>query len=84
MTEEHFIERLVFLAKKMCKVYNKKPVDDIARQAILDEVHELGQRFNRDRRRRPWFIQFVIISLILFVLYLVYCIVSEGFFRGPQ
>lgn len=80
MTDRQFLERMIFLTEKMCDIYNAEPLDQDARQAIRDEVHELGQKFNRSHRVSPRVMNFFYIAAILFVVYLVYCILSEGFF----
>ena len=52
MTGRKFLKRIIFLMEQMCILYSAEPLDQEARRAILDEVHKLGQRFNRSRRRR--------------------------------
>lgn len=58
---------MILLTEKLCDVYNTEPLDQEARLAILDEVHELGAKFNRSRRPRPW-------GIICFCLFLLYCL----------
>jgi len=55
MTNHQFLERIVFLTTKMSDIYNAEPLDQGARLAVLDEIHVLGQKFNRSRRRRSKF-----------------------------
>lgn len=67
MTDRQFLKRMIALTKKLCAVYNVEPLDQEARLAVLDEIHETGARFNRSRRRRPW-------GTICFLLFLIYCL----------
>jgi len=80
MTDKQILERLVFLTQKLCDVTEKDGYGSDAYYAVLDEVHEFGKLLNRRPGVSPGVMNFVYIAAILFVLYLVYCIVSEGFF----
>jgi len=64
MTGRKFLKRIIFLMEQMCILYSAEPLDQEARRAILDEVHKLGQRFNRSRRLRHAF--WVIVHWICF------------------
>jgi len=65
MTDRQLLEHMTSLTKKLCDVYNIEPLDQEARQAILDEVHEISAMFNRSRRRRSWFATAFIAFLLL-------------------
>jgi len=73
MTDRQFIKRMIFLTTKMSDIYNAEPLDQRARLAILDDVHILGQRFNRSRRRRSWFL-----VLSLFLLFCLLFLIVFG------
>ena len=77
MTDRQFLERMTFLAQKLCDVTDSDGYGSDAYNAVLDEVHELGSTFNRNHRRRSWIASFTLFSLILFLLYIIYLIVSE-------
>lgn len=77
MTDRQFLKRMIFLTEKMGDIYSVEPLDQEARQAVLDEVRDTGEKFNRDHRRRSWIASFAAFSAILFVLYLVYLLLSE-------
>lgn len=77
MTDRQFIKRMIFLTEKMCDIYNAEPLDQVARQAVIDEVRDIGEKLNRSRHIDTWIIKFVYIAAILFVIYLVYCGLSE-------
>jgi len=77
MTEREFLERMIALTGKLCDIYDTDPFDQDARKVILDEVRETGIQFNHSRRISTWIIKFVYIAAILFVIYLVYCGLSE-------
>ena len=79
MTDRQILERMIFLTNKLCDVCNKDGYGSDAYYAVLNEVHELGAEFKCIRQVSRGVMNFVIIAAILFVLYLVYCIVSEGF-----
>jgi len=73
MTEKQMTERIIFLDEKLWNINNTEPLDQEARQAILDEVQEIAVRFHRSQRRRSWF-------FVLF-LFLLFCILFVITFR---
>jgi len=77
MTGRKFLKRIIFLMEQMCILYSAEPLDQEARRAILDEVHKLGQRFNRSRRRRSMFVTaFIVLLLLLLALYVGYILID--------
>ena len=76
MTDRQLLEHMTSLTKKLCDVYNVEPLDQEARQAILDEVHEISAMFNRSRRRRSFFaaagIAFLLFLLALCIGYILF------------
>ena len=82
MTEREFLERFIFLAQKLCDVTNDDGYGSDAYYAVLDEVQELGKSFKGSHRVSPWIRNFAYIAAILFVLYLVYCLLAEAFEWG--
>ena len=71
MTDKQFIKRMVFLTEQMCDLYNAEPIDQNALHSLRIEIHETGARFNRSRRRRPWFLILVILFWLLALVILV-------------
>lgn len=82
MKDQEFIERMIFLTHKLCEVYNQEPFDQNALDEVRKEIYNAGQAVNRDHRHKPWIFNFAVISAILFVLYLFYCLLSEAFEWG--
>ena len=82
MTDREFLERMTFLVQKLCDVTDKDGYGSDAYNTVMDELHELGESFNRSQRVSPWLRNFVYIAAILFVLYLVYCLLAEAFEWG--
>lgn len=80
MTDHEYHKQLLELTAKLARAASARPYDPDAYNAVLDELTELGKKPIEDRRISPIVLSFVYLSAILFVLYLVYCIVSEGFF----
>jgi len=72
MTDKQFLKRMISLTEKMCNIYDVEPLDQEARQAILDEVHEISAMFNRSRRNffvldqmdHPRFVRYLIWFLL--------------------
>lgn len=79
MKTQKFLERLIFLTQKMCEIYNQEPIDQNALDEVRKEIYDAGQAFDSDQKLKPWIFNFAVISAIIFVLYLVYCLLSEGF-----
>jgi len=79
MTDQQFLKRIIALAEKLSDVTNLHGYRSPPYCAVLDEISQLGESINRSRRRHSWIVYFVIISAIVFVLYLVYCLLAEGF-----
>lgn len=74
MTDREFISGMITLVEEMCEVYNNEPIDQVDRQAILDEVHRRGDIFNRSRRRFSCWTRWIIFALTLLLAWLVYTI----------
>lgn len=73
MTYRQFLKRMIFLTEKLSDIYNAEPLDQDARQSIIDEVRQLGDNFNRIRRRRSWF--------MILSLFLLFCLLFLLAFR---
>jgi len=67
MTDRQFLERMIFLTKKLCDVTNEDGYGSDSYFAVLDEIREMGTSFNRSHRRQPW-------GIIFFCLFLLYCL----------
>lgn len=64
MTDRKFLKRMIALTRRMSDLYNDEPFNESARLAILEEVSDIGRRFDRSRRYR----YLVPASIILFLL----------------
>ena len=75
MTDRKFLKRMIFLTKEICHIYNNETIDQVALQAILDEVQKVGAKLNRSRRHRSMlfgaFIAFLLFLLALYVGYIL-------------
>ena len=77
MTEHQFLTRMIDLTNEMSDIYNAEPIDQVARKAVLDEIHQTAMKFNSSRHVSNCVINLVYNAAILFVLYVVYLFVSE-------
>lgn len=77
MKNREFLERMIFLTQKMTNVYNADPIDQKALDEVRKEIYDAGQRFDCTYRHKRWTTRFTYIALILFVLWLVYMLLSE-------
>ena len=75
MTDRQFLKRMIALTGKLCDVYNVEPLDQEARLAVLDEMHETGARFNQSRRHRSWFAIASVCFILLMLAWVLYTIV---------
>lgn len=84
MTEKQFLERLKFLAVKMCDLYKEIPVDEDALQDLRVEIHAAGVNFSRRRRRRPWLAFACCIILLIILGFIMYEVLELLWMRGTQ
>jgi len=69
-----FLENLIFLAKKMCDIYNVKPIDQDALYEVRSEIYEAGRKYNRAHRHKQILMPVLIILALLGLAWLVYSI----------
>lgn len=80
MTERKYLELMIALKHELERVRNTRPYDHDAYNEVIESMNRLSRIHYLSHLRRPWVMNLVYIAAILLVLYLVYCIVSEGFF----
>lgn len=78
MTDKQFLEHMRYLITRLTDAVEQDGYRSDAYNEVLKEISECGENFNRRKPISPWVMNFVYIAAILFVLYLVYCLVSEG------
>ena len=74
MTDREFLERMTFLVQKLCDVTDKDGYGTDAYNAVMDELHELGESLNRSHRRRSWYMFFIICCFLYFLAWLIWAI----------
>lgn len=79
MTDRQYLEYLFYLTVKLTDAVEKDGFRSDAYNAVLKEIAECASNFNRRERISRRVMNFVYISAILFVLYIIYCVLSEGF-----
>lgn len=81
MNDRQFLEHMFDLTVRLTDAVENDGYRSDAYNAVLKEIAECGSKFNRRKRISRGVMNFVYIAAILFVLYLVYCLLSEGFGR---
>lgn len=79
MKDSTYLKQMLVLTQRLCDACNTDGYGSDAYNEVLKEISVSAARFNRSWLVSSRVMSFVVIAAILFVLYLVYCIVSEGF-----
>ena len=78
MTDEQFLKHMFDLTVKLTEAVERDGYRSDAYNEVLKEIAECGSKFDRHKRISCGVMRFVYTATILFVLYLVYCLLSEG------
>ena len=80
MTDHTYLKIMVSLGEDLERAASAEPYDPDEYNNIINAIESTNRVWYHSRQRRSLVISFAYIAAILFVLYLVYCILSEGFF----
>lgn len=84
MTDSEYLEEMIVLTTRLTDASNNFGLRSPEYNAVLKEISASAARFNRSRHVSSVVMRFVYVSAILFVLYLVYCVLCEAFEWGPR
>lgn len=77
MTDKEYLRKMEFLIGELDRVSAAEPYDRDEHSNIVDTINLVHCQWHRSCRRGPRILILVYIAAILFVLYLVYLLVSE-------
>lgn len=80
MTETEYLMAMYRLRDELERTASAEPYDPESHSDALDKIRDLNRQWSNTLVERRRIKNILCVAAILFVLYLVYCVVREGFF----
>lgn len=77
MKDSEYLKQMVALGEELERVASSEPYDPDAYNKVIEAINRTNRVWYHGRRQRSWISHFVVISVILFIAYLVYLLLSE-------
>ena len=78
MTETEYLKQMISLIRDLDRAASADPYDPDEYNKVINAIHSTNDAWSRSRRISSGVLSFAYISAILFVLYLIYCLLSEA------
>ncbi len=74
MTDRKCLKRMLELTEKLTNACNNEGYRSAVYNDVLEEISKFGDSFNHSRRRRPWYMIFMICFLLYCLAWIVWSI----------
>lgn len=84
MTESEYLMQMRFLGEELERAQKADPYDQDAYNKVVDKLNSVNHQWFVTLGARRRIRAILCVSVTLFVLYLIYCLLCEAFEWGPR
>ena len=78
MTDKEYLKKMFAFARELERSADAEPFDQGDFHNIVESIQLVNRLWLRSRRRRPWYMIFLLCLLLLLLAWILYCVLIEN------